>query len=116
MIRLSVFKMKMIYDNLNTRIENNHSCSTSERIYLLNDMCTNGFDASTLECFKSYGQMTDASHISTGIWHIFIALVGIFGNLTTLIAIPYAAKKKRHGIEKDYSTTTIFLLHLSLLT
>ena len=105
----------MIYDKLNTRIENNHSCSTAGRIYLLNDMCTNGFDDSTLECFKSYGRMTDVSHISTGIWHIFIGLVGIFGNLTTLIAIPYAAKKKRHGIEKDYSTTTSFLLHLSFV-
>ena len=94
---------------------NKVSCSTSQNIYLLNEMCTNGSDSSLLECYKDHGPTTDASRISTGMWHIFIALVGIFGNITTLIAIPDAAKRKTHNIDKDYRTTTIFLLHLSFV-
>jgi hypothetical protein len=30
-----------------------------------------------------------------GIWGIVVGLTGIFGNLLTLFAIPYAAKRKR---------------------
>ena len=67
------------------------------------------------ECYKDHGPMTDARRISTGVWHILIAFIGIYGNMTTLIAIPYAAKKKRHGIHNDYSTTTVFLLYLSFV-
>ena len=94
---------------------NRVTCNTSENIYTLNELCTNGSNSSNLECYKDHGSMTNASRISTGVWHIVIALIGIFGNITTLIAIPYAAKKKRHGIHKDYSTTTVFLLHLSFV-
>ena len=94
---------------------NKVSCSTSENINMLNEMCTNGSNPSNLECYKDHGPMTDASRISTGVWHILIAFIGIFGNITTLIAIPYAAKKKRHGIHNDYGTTTVFLLHLSFV-
>ena len=94
---------------------NKVSCSTSENIFMLNELCMNGSNSSNLECYKDHGSMTNASRISTGVWYIFIALIGIFGNITTLIAIPYAAKKKRHGIHKDYSTTTVFLLHLSFV-
>ena len=94
---------------------NKVSCSTSDSMYMLNVLCTNGSDSSNLECVKDHGPITDASRISTGVWHIFIAFIGIFGNITTLIAIPYAAKKKRHMIHKYYSTTTVFLLHLSFV-
>ena len=104
--QISIFDFKM---------GNGVSCSTSENIYMLNEMCTNGSNPSNLECYKDHGPMTDAIRISTGVWHIFIAFIGIFGNMTTLIAIPYAAKKKRHGIHNDYSTTTVFLLYLSFV-
>ena len=96
-------------------MENKHSCSNSNQVYLLNQLCTNGSDSTSLECYKYQGPMTDTSRLATGIWHIVIALVGIFGNVTTLIALPYAAKRKRHGIDKGYETTTVFLLHLSFV-
>ena len=94
---------------------NSVSCSTPENMYLLNELCTNGSNSSNLECYKDHGPMTEASRIITGAWYIFIAFIGIFGNLTTLVAIPYAAKKKRYGIHTDYCTTTVFLLHLSFV-
>ena len=94
---------------------NKVSCSTSEQIYILNELCTNGSDSTMLECYKNHGPMTDVGRLLTGIWHIVIGLIGIFGNVTTLIALPIAAKKKRHGIDRDYNTTTVFLLHLSFV-
>ena len=33
-----------------------------------------------------------------GIWAVVIAVIGILGNLLTLLAIPYAARKKRYII------------------
>ena len=94
---------------------NKYSCSNSNQLYLLNQLCTNGSDSALLECYKNQGPMTDISRLATGIWHISIAFIGIFGNVTTLIALPYAAKRKRHGIDKGYGTTTVFLLHLSFV-
>ena len=94
---------------------NKVSCSTSDQIYILNELCTNGSDSTMLECYKNHGPMTDVGRLLTGIWHILIGLIGIFGNVTTLIALPIAAKKKRHGIDRDYRTTTVFLLHLSFV-
>ena len=48
-----------------------------------------------------------------GIWLILIGTVGFLGNLATLITIPYSAKQKRHGLDRNFNTTTIFILHLS---
>ena len=33
-----------------------------------------------------------------GIWALVIAIIGILGNILTLLAIPYAARKKRYII------------------
>ena len=30
-----------------------------------------------------------------GIWCVILGLIGFFGNLVTIVAIPYAAKKKK---------------------
>ena len=94
---------------------NKESCSTSDQVYMLNSKCTNGSDTSNLECYKNHGPITDPSRMVTGIWHIVIGIIGVFGNATTLIALPYAAKRKRHGIERGYKTTTIFLTHLAFV-
>lgn len=94
---------------------NKESCSNFDQVYLLNSKCTNGLESSDYECYKNHGPMTEPGRIITGIWHIFIGIIGIFGNATTLIALPYASMKKRHGIDNGYKTTTIFLTHLAFV-
>jgi hypothetical protein len=42
-------------------------------------------------------------------------LVGIFGNLLTLIAIPYAKWRRRHEIHLNFWTNHIWVLHLALV-
>jgi hypothetical protein len=93
----------------------NYSCNTSDNVYFLNQICSKGFDIGHNECTKDYGRVTDVAGIISGTWHICIGIIGIFGNIITLIAIPYAAERKRHEIEKNYNTTTVFLLHLSFI-
>ena len=44
-------------------------------------------------CFPT--EITPTFGLFAGLWGIFVALTGIFGNLLTLFAIPYAAKRKR---------------------
>ena len=34
--------------------------------------------------------------MALGIWALVIAIIGILGNILTLLAIPYAARKKRY--------------------
>jgi hypothetical protein len=84
-------------------------------VYLLNQICSKQFNPDIYECTKEYGKLADIAGILSGTWHIFIGIIGILGNLTTLFAIPYAAKRKRHEIDKNYYTTTVFLLHLSFI-
>ena len=93
----------------------NYSCNTSDQVYFLNQICSKGFGTDHYECTKNYGPVTDIAGIISGTWHICIGIIGILGNIITLIAIPYAAERKRHQIDKDYNTTTVFLLHLSLV-
>ena len=64
---------------------------------------------------KSYNPFRFASsNIYTGIWGVINCIIGIFGNLLTLIAIPYAAKRRRHELHKHWDASTIFILNLSL--
>ena len=55
----------------------------------------NGFTNGTEECFPSY--ITDTVAVLTGIWCIFNAIIGFTGNLLTLLAIPFAANRKRYN-------------------
>ena len=59
--------------------------------------------------------MTDTVRQIAGTWLIMVGTVGIFGNITTLLTIPYAAYRKRHGLDKNYYTTTLFILHFSFI-
>jgi hypothetical protein len=59
--------------------------------------------------------MTDIARQISGAWLIILGTVGILGNLITILTIPYAANKKRHGLDKNYNTTTIFILHFSFI-
>ena len=34
--------------------------------------------------------------VALGIWSVVVAVVGVFGNIFTLLAIPYAAQRQRY--------------------
>ena len=37
--------------------------------------------------------------VALGIWSIVVTVVGLFGNIFTLLAIPYAAQRQRYILE-----------------
>ena len=90
-------------------------CNSTEAIHYFNHVCTSGGNTSQYECFKFYNNMTDTVRQIAGTWLIMVGTVGILGNITTLLTIPYAAYRKRHGLDKNYYTTTIFILHFSFI-
>ena len=92
-----------------------YSCNSTSDIYLLNQLCTNGSNSSAYECFKFYSPTADVTRQMSGIWLLVVGIIGILGNFATITTIPYAAKRKRHGLHRNYKTTTIFLLHLSFI-
>ena len=98
----------------NTTVEST-LCNSTTDIHSLSQYCTSGSKISSHECFKFYSNATDLIRQISGIWLLIVGTVGILGNLATLITIPYAAKKKRHGLHKNYFTTTIFILHFSFI-
>ena len=56
-----------------------------------------------------------ASHnIYTGIWGSINFVVGVLGNILTLVAIPHASSKRRHELHKNWYTSTIFILNLAV--
>ena len=90
-------------------------CNSTEAIHSFSHVCTSGSNLLQYECFKFYNNMTDTIRQIAGAWLIILGTVGILGNLITLLTIPYAANKKRHGLDKNYYTTTIFILHFSFI-
>ena len=61
---------------------------------LLCKICLNGCDADTIEC-STYELKECFYRRALGVWATFIIVVGILGNMLTLLAVPYAARKKR---------------------
>ena len=55
-----------------------------------------------------------SSNTFTGIWGVVNFCVGVIGNVFTLVAIPYAAKRRRHNLDKNWYTSTIFILNLAI--
>ena len=91
------------------------SCNSTKNVYILSQMCINGSDTSTIECVRSDDVATMVLRYGHGGWLIIIAIVGILGNLTTLLSIPFAARRKLHGLDRNFNNTTIFILHLSFI-
>ena len=72
-------------------------CKEGENAYLLSKLCVNSSSTDpSLECIQNYNDIT---HIGLrkllGIWSIIVGGFGVAGNLLTLLAIPYAARRKR---------------------
>ena len=49
-----------------------------------------------------------------GWWCLMCAVTGFWGNLLTLLAIPYAYRYKLYGLHRHFYTTTVFILNLSV--
>ena len=65
-------------------------------IYLLSKLCVNGSNTDKLECLQNHEDITYMIlRKLVAIISILIGLLGVSGNLLTLLAIPYAAKRKR---------------------
>ena len=76
------------------------TCSNPEDRYQLAKVCIrNDIDLTDLDCVpgakanepnNKNGNVVHALRLAVGIWCLFVAIVGIFGNLLTLFALPYA--------------------------
>ena len=85
---------------------------------LLHHVCLNGsFSHLSLEqwndrCFPTHNENFVLRRI-TGFWSLFNFIAGLFGNLLTLVAIPYAKWKHRYDFHSTFWTTDIWILHLA---
>ena len=92
-----------------------HKCNTTKDIYWLSQICSNGSDTTSSECVMNYTPTVEVIRQCAGIWLLVIGVIGLLGNLGTLLTIPYAAKQKRHNLDRNFNSTTIFILHLSFI-
>lgn len=72
------------------------ACEDGNNTYLLSKLCVNGSGTENLECIQNYNDITYlVLRKLLGIWSVLVGGLGISGNLLTLLAIPYAARRKR---------------------
>ena len=70
--------------------------SLGSQVELMSHYCINGSASHlTLEawnklCFPTYQEANSIGHRIAGLWGLLVMIIGILGNLLTLIAIPYA--------------------------
>ena len=64
-------------------------------------------------CFPTYLENVPLRR-STGAWSLFNFLVGIMGNLLTLLSIPYAKSKRRYDFHLTFWETDVWVLNLAL--
>ena len=87
------------------------ACNIGNEEYdVLSEICTNGSDTSNFECVKIIDETTMLIRYASGIWFLFISLLGTFGNLATLICIPFSARRKLFGFDKNFSNLS--LIHI----
>ena len=63
----------------------------------------------------AYNNITLYFRYIAGAWITIVAILGIVGNLATLLSIPWASKRKLYGFDDNFRSTTIFILHLSFI-
>ena len=85
----------------------NLTCSKSPHLQNISENCLI-FPNDTI-CFPS--QFASIGDI-TGVWCFANAIVGSTGNLLTMIAIPYAAKRRKFNLHRNW-ITTIFVINLA---
>ena len=75
-------------------------CNGTEHKFWLSYICTNGSDTTGYECYNTYYTQHQLGYIirkGLGIWLILVGVIGGFGNLYTLISIPFAANRNKFG-------------------
>ena len=92
------------------------SCNVTDLNYeTLKEICTNGSDATGAECIKYDNKLPQIVRFVSGGWFFVISVLGIFGNLMTLVCIPFSARKKLYGFDKNFKVTTVFILFVSFV-
>ena len=90
-----------------------------QEVSQLSHICLNGsfFDLPLPEwnsrCFPTYLENVELRR-ATGIWCLITFILGILGNLLTIVAIPYAKWKHRYEFHRTFWTTDVWILHLAL--
>lgn len=69
-------------------------------------------DAWNTRCFPTINEDL-AIRRFTGFWSLFNFVAGTIGNLLTLVAIPYATRKRRYNFQNTFWKTDIWILHLA---
>jgi hypothetical protein len=88
-------------------------------VELLSHVCLNGsfshysLDEWNRRCFPTHKENLVLRRL-TGLWSLFNFIAGLFGNLLTLVAIPYAKWKRRYDFDDTFWRTDIWILHLAL--
>ena len=95
--------------------ESSYYCASSHALVVLGQMCINGSDISIEHCHFPLSNVSKAFRYGFGYTVYLIAVIGIMGNLTTLICIPYAVTKKMFRLNRNLNTTTIYIIYLSAL-
>ena len=65
-------------------------CNDTNHLEVWSDYCLNVVFLDACYPSKRY-----EFKFALGIWCVFLGLIGFIGNLVTIVAIPYAAKKKK---------------------
>ena len=89
----------MLFTPVNTSINLSSTQITCDKsnqndVYTLSKFCVNGSDWSNLECIHDIEEQSFSRNI-LGIWAIIVSVAGIIGNVLTLLAVPFAADRKR---------------------
>ena len=63
---------------------------------------------------EEYHKNFDGINVLGGVWGMITFIIGVIGNLLTLVAIPYAKWKHRHAFHLTFYKTDIWILHLAL--
>ena len=84
------------------------TCNDTNHIQMFSDFCLEY--PKEKQCFPQ--QMRGMS-VAAGVWCIMNAILGFSGNLLTILAIPYAAKKKKFNLHRNWPLT-IFILNLAI--
>ena len=94
--------------------------SLGRQVEIMSHYCVNG-SASHLSqndwnklCFPTYDAQNGLGQKIAGIWGLLVMIIGIVGNLLTLVAVPYAKWKRRHDFHLQFWNTHIWVLHLAL--
>ena len=100
-------------------IKTTFRCNLTKQCIPVNYRC-NGYDdckdkSDELGCYdhRVNPYKFVSSNIPFAIWGIWNMILGMFGNFMTLIAIPIAMRRKRYGLQHNWYSSTIFIVHLA---